>query len=59
MTTADWYITDFYNMVEGRGISGVAIFGWFTAEGEKKLLLNPNANILLTANEGRIINGEL
>lgn len=59
MTTADWYIVDFFNKAEGKEISGVAIHGWFTAEGEKKLLLNPNANVPLTESEERIINRKL
>jgi hypothetical protein len=59
MTTADWYAVDFFRKAEGKGISGVAVYGWFTAAGEKKVFLNPNASMLLTASEERTIKREL
>jgi len=59
MTTADWYINEFFGNAEGKAIGGVVVYGWFTAGGEKRLFLNSSASTPLTENEGKIIQREL
>lgn len=59
MTTADCYINDFFRKPVGKPIGGAVVYGWFTAEGEKKVFINKNANILITEDEGRIIQRDL
>lgn len=51
MITGEWYTNDFFMTTEGKIISGVIIYSWFTAGEGKKILINPNANHPLSSSE--------